>query len=103
LGKFGGIGYVRLGNAKVLGLLTSNERYVLGDGKEHLLLFIPNAPFPATGFTALVPVEDVELVDLPMEDMAKLLMSLGLLGPQLLKRTTNLIPFRTKRSDSEAP
>ncbi|MDQ7781983.1 MAG: DUF502 domain-containing protein [Desulfomonilaceae bacterium] len=85
LEKFGGVGFVRLGNIKALGLLTSGERYVLGNGREHLLVFVPNSPIPATGFAMLVPVEDFETVDMPIEDLAKLLMSLGLLGPQVLK------------------
>ena len=99
--KFGGIGYIRVGNVKMLGLLTSGERYVLADGKEHFLLFVPNSPVPATGFTVLVPVEDFQLLDLPVEEMAKLLMSLGLLGPQVLRRPKNLILFRKKTNESE--
>ena len=86
LEKFGGVGFIRLGNIKVLGLLTSSERYVLSDGREHLLLFVPNSPIPATGFDMLVPVEDFQYLDMPIEDLVKLLMSLGLLGPQVLKK-----------------
>ncbi|MEW6137319.1 MAG: DUF502 domain-containing protein [Thermodesulfobacteriota bacterium] len=89
LERFGGVGYVRMGNLKILGLLTSSEHYVL-DGKEYVLLFIPNAPFPATGFTMLVQVEDFELLDLAIEDLIKLLMSLGSLGPQVLKKPSDL-------------
>lgn len=84
--RFGGIVHIKIGNVQMLALLTSSEHYVLSDGREHLLVFVPNSPFPATGFNVLVPVEDVQKLEMPMEDLAKLLMSLGLLGPRVLKR-----------------
>lgn len=85
--RFGGVGEVRIGNVKVLCLLTSGEPYVLADGKEYLLVFVPNSPIPATGFNLLVPVEDCRRLDLSTEELVKLLMSLGLLGPQVLSKT----------------
>jgi uncharacterized membrane protein len=83
---FGGCVLVEVGGVKVLALLTSAEKYVLENGKEHLLVFVPNSPFPATGFNMLVPVERVRMLDMPSEDLLKVLMSLGLLGPQVLKK-----------------
>ncbi len=80
------LGEVRIGNVKLLVLLTSNEQYIMLDGREHLLVFVANSPIPATGFNMLVPVEDVRRLDMPVEDLVKLLMSLGLLGPQVLRR-----------------
>jgi uncharacterized membrane protein len=84
LEKFFGIVQIRMGNVKMLALLTSTERYVLADGREHLLVFLPNSPIPLTGFSMLVPVDQVNLLDMPVEDLAKLMMSLGLLGSQVL-------------------
>lgn len=101
LERFGGVGFIRIGNVKVLGLLTSGERYRLADGKEHLLLFVPNSPIPATGFATLVPVEDFQVLNMPVEDLAKLLMSLGLLGPQVLKKPTNPIKIVKNKDDTE--
>ena len=86
LQKFLGIVQIKLGNVKMLALLTSAEPYVLADGREHLLVFIPNSPIPATGFNVLVPADEVNRLDMPVEDMAKLMMSLGLLGPQVLRK-----------------
>ncbi|MBI5248954.1 MAG: DUF502 domain-containing protein [Desulfomonile tiedjei] len=86
LDRFGGVGYVRMGNIRMLGFLTSAQGYTLDNGKKYCLVFIPNSPFPATGFNALVPTEDVVKLDMPVEEMAKLLMSFGLLGPQVLTR-----------------
>lgn len=83
-GRFGAVGHISIGNVKMLGLLTSSRRYCLQDGKEYLLVFVPNSPIPATGFNALVPVEDFVRLDMTVEDLAKLLMSLGLLGSQII-------------------
>jgi uncharacterized membrane protein len=85
LDRFGGVGQVRVGNVKILGLLTSGETYIMLDGREHLLVFIPNSPIPLTGFNMLVPTEDFQRLEIPVEDALKLLMSFGLLGRQVLK------------------
>jgi uncharacterized membrane protein len=88
LDRFGGVGHVRLGNVKMLGLLTSSQEYTMEDGKNYLLVFVPNSPIPATGFNVLVLEEDFMRMEMPVEDMIKLLMSLGLLGPQVLEKRT---------------
>jgi uncharacterized membrane protein len=85
--RFGGVGEVRIGNIRMLGLLTSTQRYTMADGREHFLVFIPNSPIPATGFNILVPVEDFDSIDLAVEDLAKLFVSLGLLGQQVLNKS----------------
>jgi uncharacterized membrane protein len=86
--RFGGVGHVRLGNVRMLGLLTSTQRYTFEDGRKHLLVFVPNSPIPATGFNVLVPEEDFAQLDMTVEDLAKLLMSLGLIGTQVLSSPT---------------
>jgi uncharacterized membrane protein len=85
LERFGAVGQIRVGNVKILGLLTSGETYTMLDGREHLLVFIPNSPIPFTGFNMLVPTEDFERMEMPVEDVLKLLMSFGLLGREVLK------------------
>jgi uncharacterized membrane protein len=85
LDRFLGIVQFKAGNVKMLGLLSSSERFVLRDGQEYVLIFVPNSPIPATGFNMMVPVEDVQILDMPVEDLAKLMMSLGILGSQVLK------------------
>ena len=85
LDRFGAVGQIRVGNVKILGLLTSGDTYTMLDGREHLLVFIPNSPIPFTGFNMLVPTEDFQRLEIPVEDVLKLLMSFGLLGREVLK------------------
>jgi uncharacterized membrane protein len=99
VGRFGGVGYVHIGNVKMMGLLTSTQRYLLDDGRQHLLVFIPNSPIPATGYNALVPEEDFVQLDMSMEDLAKLLMSLGLIGTQVLSGPR--VPFEIGKLANE--
>lgn len=86
LERFGGVGEAKIGDVSVLVLLTTNQRYRMADGREYFLVFIPNSPIPATGFNVLVPVEDFHPLDIAFEDYAKIFVSLGLLGPQVLRK-----------------
>jgi uncharacterized membrane protein len=86
LERFGGVGEVKLGNVSVLALLTTNQRYKMADNREYFLVFVPNSPIPATGFNILVPVEDFHPLDMAFDDFAKIFVSLGLLGPQVLRK-----------------
>ncbi|MGO9121277.1 MAG: DUF502 domain-containing protein [Desulfomonilaceae bacterium] len=83
--RFGVVGQIRVGNVKILGFLTSGDTYIMSDGREHLLVYIPNSPIPFTGFNMLVPSEDFQRLEIPVEDAMKLLMSFGLLGRDVLK------------------
>jgi len=94
LDRFGGVGYVRLGEVRMLGLLASAQGFHMEDGRKHLLIFVPNSPIPATGFNVLVPEKDFVRLDMPIEDLAKLLMSLGVLGPQVLGKNAPALPDR---------
>jgi len=101
LDRFGGVGQVRMGNVKVFALLTSSQRYLMADGREHFLVFVPNSPIPATGFNVFVPAEDFELLDMAVEDLAKVLMSLGLLGAQALRPPVQPIPVKKVQDGSD--
>lgn len=103
LERFGGVVQIRIGEVKLVALLTSGKRYVTADGREHLLVFIPNSPVPATGFNVLVPVEDVHHLNIPIDDLAKLLMSLGVLGPQVLKELVKQNAVAETNNDQDIP
>ena len=53
----------------------------IGNGEQLMTVFMPNAPNPTTGFVVFMPVKDVILLDMPIEDGAKLVVSAGLVGP----------------------
>lgn len=49
--------------------------------KEHVSVFIPTSPTPATGFMIMVPTKDVIVLDMRLEDAIKLIVSGGVLNP----------------------
>ena len=51
------------------------------DGGEMLSVFLPTTPNPTSGFLLFVPKEDVILLDMSVEDAAKLVISAGLVTP----------------------
>jgi len=99
LERFGGVGHVRIGNVRMLVLVASGHTYDLGDGRRYYLVFVPNSPIPATGFNVMVPEEDLERLDIPVEDLAKIFMSLGLLGPNILERPEVFTPGQRAKDE----
>ena len=49
--------------------------------KPLMTVFMPNGPNPTTGFIVFMPAKDVILLDMAIEDGAKLVVSAGLVGP----------------------
>jgi uncharacterized membrane protein len=54
----------------------------LGMGEALMTVFMPNAPNPTTGFVIFMPAKDVILLDMTIEDGAKMIVSAGLVAPQ---------------------
>ncbi|HZJ11473.1 MAG TPA: DUF502 domain-containing protein [Methyloceanibacter sp.] len=54
----------------------------IGNGEALMTVFMPNAPNPTTGFVIFMPAKDVTLLDMPIEDGAKMVISAGLVAPQ---------------------
>jgi uncharacterized membrane protein len=54
----------------------------VGNGEKLMTVFMPNAPNPTTGFVLFMPAKDVTLLDMTIEDGAKLVVSAGLVAPQ---------------------
>lgn len=73
----------RLGGAGVLGLLTTPQTYRI-DGRDYKLVFVSSAPMPMTGGLLLVGVDAVHPLDMPVEDFAKVYMTIGLMAPNVL-------------------
>ena len=54
----------------------------LGNGEALMTVFMPNAPNPTTGFVIFMPAKDVTLLDMAIEDGAKMVVSAGLVAPK---------------------
>lgn len=52
------------------------------DNGELMTVFMPNAPNPTTGFVLFMPAKDVTLLDMPIDDGVKLVISAGLVAPK---------------------
>jgi uncharacterized membrane protein len=79
-----------IANVRVLGMLSSSDPVLL-DGVPHYIVYIPSTPIPASGQNLLVPCADVEDVDISMEELTKILLSLGSLGPGIMSSKAQLI------------
>ncbi len=64
----------------VSGEPPSEVKSKLGNG-ELMTVFMPNAPNPTTGFVLFMPAKDVILLDMAIDDGAKLVISAGLVAP----------------------
>jgi uncharacterized membrane protein len=53
----------------------------VGNGEALMTVFMPNAPNPTTGFVMFMPAKDVMLLDMSIEDGAKMVVSAGLVSP----------------------
>jgi len=53
----------------------------VGNGEKLMTVFMPNAPNPTTGFVLFMPAKDVTLLDMSIDDGAKLVISAGLVAP----------------------
>jgi uncharacterized membrane protein len=53
----------------------------ISNGEALMTVFMPNAPNPTTGFMVFMPASEVILLDMSIEDGAKMVVSAGLVGP----------------------
>ncbi|OBV29766.1 hypothetical protein BKN38_01400 [Helicobacter sp. CLO-3] len=66
-----GVGYLQLGEHKVVGFITKEE-------DEHLWVFVPTTPNPTSGFLFRVEKEKIERTDISVADGLKKVVSLGI-------------------------
>ncbi len=72
---------------KTIGLVTG--RLKADNGRPMFMLYIPTAPNPTSGFTALVPEDEVTSTDMSVEDAMKLVVSGGVVFPDELSKYTS--------------
>ena len=70
--------------AALLALLPTPDRYPI-DGRDYHIVYIPTSPIPMTGGLIFVPVESVRTVDMSVESLMSIYLSMGVTGPQFLK------------------
>lgn len=83
--QVGLIQYPRPGLYALVFISTDTKGEVLeraGNGGEMLSVFLPTTPNPTSGFLLFVPAEDVMLMDMSVEEAAKLVISAGLVVPK---------------------
>jgi uncharacterized membrane protein len=81
---------VRIANVRVLGMLSSADP-VLINGEPYYIVFLPSTPIPASGQNVIIPAADVEDVTISVEEMTKIIISLGSLGPGIMNAKQQLI------------
>ncbi len=67
----------------VLALLASAERYIVGEEEYHIVI-IPTAPVPFGGALLLMPAERVRSLDMPVDGLMNIYVSMGVTAPQFL-------------------
>jgi uncharacterized membrane protein len=70
----------RIANTHILGMLASSKPVQI-DGVWHFYVYFPNTPVPATGFNYIIPCEDVVDIDMSVEELTRVYVSFGSLGP----------------------
>ncbi|MCG6858111.1 MAG: DUF502 domain-containing protein [Salaquimonas sp.] len=92
--QVGLIEYPRPGLWALVFIATSTRGEVDGrlKGKDQdtLAVFLPTTPNPTSGFLLFVPKEDVIILDMGVEDAAKLVISAGLVTPKYKEKTKAL-------------
>ncbi len=63
-------------------------------GQELVTVFVPTTPNPTSGFLLLVPKSDVIWLDMPVEEALRLVISLGVVAPDVEKLTGQADPAR---------
>lgn len=68
--------------------LTNDQQYLSIEDQSLLSIFLPSTPNPTTGFYLLLPEKDVWNVDLTVEEAFKLIMSAGIVTPDIMRTAT---------------
>ncbi|MCB1218323.1 DUF502 domain-containing protein [bacterium] len=76
-------------NTQILGVLASKKPVMVGD-VPHYFVYWPSTPVPASGFSYMVPCEDVVDIDISVEEMTRVYVSFGSLGPIIMNSKKQL-------------
>lgn len=80
--------------------LTNKKDYLtINDEKTLISIFLPSTPNPTTGFYLLLPSSDIWSVDISVEEAFKIIMSAGIVTPEIQKSAK---PFYAPSNPIEA-
>jgi uncharacterized membrane protein len=68
----------------LLALLPTSDRYPI-DGREYHMVYIPTSPVPMTGGLLFVPVDSIRPVDMSVESLMSIYLSMGVTGSEFLE------------------
>jgi uncharacterized membrane protein len=69
----------------------------VGDGEAMIAAFLPCAPNPTTGYLIYVPRREVVMLDMKIDEAAKLVVSAGLLAPESASQSVMRTPPTSSR------
>ena len=65
-----------------IGFVTTDKQHrLVDDGSRAVPVFLPTTPNPTSGWLLFVPLEDLTVLDIPMEEAIKLVVSGGIVSP----------------------
>ncbi len=93
--KVGLVQYPRKGLWAIVFIATDAEgevqdRLDAAEAGDSIAVFLPTTPNPTSGFLLFVPKSDILVLDMSVEDAAKLVISAGLVTPDYQKKTAEL-------------
>jgi len=71
------------GGCGILALMPSPETYRFGD-RDYQAVYIPTSPVPMTGGLIFVPVEDVTVLDMSVDKLMSIYLSMGVTAPAMM-------------------
>ncbi len=101
--KVGLIEYPRKGLWAIIFISTTAKGEIaerMTDKGEMFSVFLPTTPNPTSGFLLFVPRADVIILDMSVEEAAKLVISAGLVSPEYQERTKELARKNRKKGNS---
>lgn len=73
------------------------------DGNGLLSVFLPTTPNPTSGFLLFVPKKDITILDMSVEEAAKLVISAGLVVPDVQQEQLQALAAEAKQAEKSEP
>ncbi len=103
--KAGLIEYPRKGLWSLVFLATDTKGEVNAklteSGEDTVSVFLPTTPNPTSGYLLFVPKRDITILDMSVEDAAKLIISAGLVSPEYHAKTAQLAAAQRDTEDRD--